>query len=109
MIPPKVLSVREEWIGTPAMRAKLGEVIAKTAHDVQAQAAAGAPVDTGYLRSSIQAIQVDDLSWQVVVGAEYGIYVEMGTYKMAAQPYLEPAVELVRPGFDAAVAVVVNG
>jgi HK97 gp10 family phage protein len=33
----------------------------------------------------------------VAVGAHYGIYVELGTDRMGAQPYLLPAVEAVRP------------
>lgn len=35
----------------------------------------------------------------VADGVEYGLYQEMGTVKMAAQPFMVPAVEAVRPGF----------
>jgi len=38
----------------------------------------------------------------VADGVEYGIYLELGTSKMAAQPAANPAVEAVRPGWDAA-------
>lgn len=38
----------------------------------------------------------------VAVGASYGSFVEMGTSKMAAQPYLQPAVDQVKPSFEAA-------
>lgn len=34
-------------------------------------------------------------SWIVGVGAEYGAYVEFGTSKMAAKPYLFPAARYV--------------
>lgn len=50
------------------------------------------PVDTGYLRSTIDAsgsgtfITAD-------ADAEYAEYVEYGTWKMMAQPYFEPAFE----------------
>ena len=37
----------------------------------------------------------------VADGVHYGIYGEMGTYKMAAWPFMSPAVEDVRPGFEA--------
>ncbi len=40
------------------------------------------------------------LSAIVAVGAEYGVYVEYGTVNQAAQPYLEPAVEGVRPVWE---------
>lgn len=49
------------------------------------------PVDTGRLRASISASR-DGESAQVSVGEEYGIYVELGTYKSAAQPFLVPSL-----------------
>lgn len=39
----------------------------------------------------------------VAVGAAYGAYVELGTYKQAAKPYLVPAAEVTRPVFEAAM------
>lgn len=52
-----------------------------------------APVDTGSLRSSIQAVSnLAGKSAEVTVGAPYAAYVEYGTYKMDAQPFLSPAV-----------------
>lgn len=38
----------------------------------------------------------------VADGVEYGVYQELGTVKMSAQPFMRPAVEAVRSGFDAA-------
>ena len=35
-------------------------------------------------------------------GVEYGIYQEMGTSRMSAQPFMVPAVEAVRGGFEKA-------
>lgn len=51
-----------------------------------------APVDTGVLRSSIQAVRVGPGHWRVVVGAEYGVFVEYGTRWNRAQPYWNPAL-----------------
>jgi len=50
------------------------------------------PVDTGYLHNSafIQ-VQSDDVLFGFE--AHYASYVEFGTYKMAAQPYLRPAID----------------
>ena len=38
----------------------------------------------------------------VADGVEYGIWQETGTSKMAAQPFMVPAVDAVRPGWVAA-------
>lgn len=53
-----------------------------------------APVDTGLLRSSIeQAFPGDEIIARVQLLAEkcnYGIFQELGTYKMAAHPFFTP-------------------
>jgi hypothetical protein len=38
--------------------------------------------------------------WRVGTDVEYSIYVEFGTSKMAAQPYLRPAIEEARRNAD---------
>ena len=50
------------------------------------------PVDTGNLRNSISH-KVDDKEKAVYIGTnvEYAPYVELGTHRQAAQPYLKPA------------------
>ena len=55
-------------------------------------ARANAPVDTGWMRDNIKAVHLSRYS-QVVANAKYSGYVEFGTYKMAAQPYLRPAID----------------
>ena len=67
----------------------------------------------GWRSSALSAISswgslVGPTHWQVRAGAEYGIYVEMGTRHMAAQPYLTPAAEFVRAGFLRAMRTVVE-
>ncbi len=52
-----------------------------------------APVDTGDLQRSISLQFVDDgCSALVEASVNYAGYVEYGTRKMAAQPYLRPAL-----------------
>jgi len=51
-----------------------------------------APVDTGFLRDHIKAVHLSKYS-QIVANAKYAGYVEFGTWKMAAQPYLRPAID----------------
>lgn len=50
------------------------------------------PVDTGNLRNSI-GHKVDDAEQAVYIGTnvDYAPYVELGTVKMDAQPFLKPA------------------
>jgi hypothetical protein len=68
--------------------------------DGQAIATELCPVDTGNLRSSITHVVTrdeDGLVGYLGSGVEYALDVELGTYKMEAQPYLRPALdEIVR-------------
>lgn len=69
-----------------------------------AQSARGmCPVDTGALQGSISASQSGDGA-VVSVGADYGIYVEFGTYKMAARPFLAPSLSAAEGAALAAVS-----
>jgi HK97 gp10 family phage protein len=77
---------------------KEAAVIVKAgAFAVEGQAKTRAPVDTGALKSSLEAEENGSpLRWWVHDGVEYGIFQELGTSKMGAQPFLVPAVEAVR-------------
>jgi len=44
----------------------------------------------------------DEVQYIVADGVHYGIYQEFGTVHMGKQPFMGPAVEHVRPGFDIA-------
>ena len=66
----------------------------KTAQDVVEIAQGNAPVRTGFLRDSIHTEPgEDEFTTNVVAGAYYSIFVELGTRFMAAEPFLFPAVE----------------
>lgn len=52
------------------------------------------PVDTGNLRSKIghtTIVEKNDFSCYIGTNVEYAPYVEFGTYKMKARPFLRPA------------------
>lgn len=69
--------------------------VARRATFVESAAKQLAPVDTGRLRSSIATEMSRDSKGVVAyVGSnvEYAIYLEMGTSRMAARPYLIPAL-----------------
>ena len=61
---------------------------------VEAYAKIAAPVDTGALRNSIQVHEVTPI--QAIIGPsdiDYAEFVEFGTSRMAAQPYMRPALD----------------
>jgi len=51
------------------------------------------PVDTGNLRNSITHAQINETDEAIGTNVEYAPYVELGTMKMQARPYLRPAAE----------------
>lgn len=68
----------------------------KTTIDTAADARRNAPVDTGYLRSSIATeyeFSGDGVTGSVEAGANYAVHVENGTSRMAPQPFLRPAFD----------------
>lgn len=112
----------------PQARARASQIVRKTAYDIAGRAQAdmsraksgrmygahraSAPgespaVDTGALKNSI-AVEMDTPVRAIVsVGAEYGLYLELGTRRMAARPFLRPAVDAVRDAFVQAMRKVV--
>ena len=85
---------------------KLNEIIAKlpgnrdkivkaVAFEVLREAQQKAPVDTGALKANadVNTKYAGDGIMSVEFYQEYAPYVELGTYKMAARPFLTPAVE----------------
>lgn len=86
----------------------------KTGADINRDAKALAPVDTGNLRASGgMDISGDGRNghMQVSVGftANYAQYVEEGTSRMAAQPFLRPATDRHLPGWYAALEQINGG
>ena len=89
--------------------ARAALAIRRTAAAIERDAKINAPVDTGALRSSISTATGNDVRggrMTAVIGptVSYGVYVELGTSRMAAQPYLFPAADRHEPGFLAAMA-----
>lgn len=72
------------------------ETVRSGAFAVEGRAKALAPVDTGALKNSIHSEQETSLLWHVADAVEYGIYQELGTSRMRAQPFMIPAVEATR-------------
>ena len=84
------------------LRAGSETIVARTANEIERGMTADVAVDTGDLKRSIRSAKVREMMWQIIVGAGHGIYVELGTINMAAQPFMLPNVERQRPIFYAA-------
>jgi len=74
-----------------AMQNQVHRFLTSWAADVKASAMRNVPVVTGHLRSTIYATIKD---WVAQIGAEatYALFVELGTRRMQARPYLYPAI-----------------
>lgn len=80
------------------LQARADRAIKKTAYDIVADAAILAPKDTGYLASSIGADFPGPLKAVLGPTANYAHFVEWGTSKMPARPYMHPSVDRRLPG-----------
>lgn len=74
-----------------ALQAATHEGLTEIGKSVVSHAQERVPVDTGALRDSIETTVEGDT---LTVGSdkEYAAAVETGTYRMAARPYLKPAM-----------------
>lgn len=87
---------------TENLRPGAARIVETTGWKIAGDAAQAAPVDTGALRNSIlsESGMTDDIEFTVQDGVEYGVFQELGTSKMAAQPFLVPAVEANTQSFN---------
>src|SRR3990172_938523 len=86
------------------VRAALEELI----HQGEEHAKQIVPVDTGYLRSTIYGQVTGPLEAELRADADYAVFVEEGTSRMGARPYLRPSLEQVRqamPGGNLAALI----
>lgn len=70
----------------PAVLSRTLELAEVTARDF-------VPVRTGFLRDSIHQEIISDFEGQLIADAPYAGFVENGTSKMVAQPFMQPAAE----------------
>lgn len=86
---------------TAEMKPKARAIVNQYGVAISGEAAKRAPLDTGALRNSILAASqmISDMVYRIQDGVEYGIFQELGTGKMAAQPFIVPAIEAWREKF----------
>lgn len=73
------------------IESRIQDAIRKGAETVCAAAQSRCPVDTGRLRSSI-GVSAEGMEAVISADTEYASYVEFGTSKAAANPYLVPSL-----------------
>lgn len=83
------------------------KALRETLSKAQQKSMAIAPVRTGYMKQNIK-ISIEESSADRVVGkidaqADYSSFVENGTFKMAARPFINPSVKAATPWFYSAV------
>lgn len=88
--------------GSAAVEGKVERIVVKSAYDVLGTAQALVAVDTGLLKSDL-SLDIDGLEAEIGPGVDYGEFVELGTSRMAAQPYLGPAFDRHVDKFETAI------
>lgn len=91
------------------VRKAVQEQVGKSALNIQLEAKKRCPVRTGALRNSITVDFYGVMSAQIGPHMPYAPYVEFGTRKMPAKPYLFPAFEEERPKFEQGLADAIKG
>lgn len=76
---------------------------------VEKRAKENAPWDTGYLSMTTYSYMEDRLRGVIHSPAHYSIYVELGTRRMAAQPFLYPALKDEEPIYFSNLSKIVGG
>mgnify|MGYP000420065074 CR=1 FL=1 len=78
-----------------ACRTAAEGALSKSADEALARARHLVPVRTGHLRSTLRK-KAADHRHQVMASCSYALFVERGTRRMRAQPYLTPAFHQAR-------------
>lgn len=74
----------------------LDQIELKMVQEVEKRAKELVPVDSGKLKRSIGLQKVSKDLWQVFADTSYALYVELGTSKKRARPFLRPALDALR-------------
>jgi len=93
----------------PLVAKKLDTIVIAHAHLIEANAKKIVPVDTGNLRSSISTSierhaegQGYETAAEIGPEAAYGVFLEVGTSRMAPRAYMGPSLDRYSPSFVAA-------
>lgn len=89
----RIVVKRNDLPGVPGkVRQAVAEAFGELGPPLLSQMQAATPVDTGALRGS-EAASVGSSELRLTAGTDHAGFVEFGTRKMAAQPFMRPTVE----------------
>ncbi len=97
--------VKVQWKGMAEAIGKLsgngvkeaiGTALKNNAEEIKRNAKSKAPRDTGFMAENINTSYSGDTKAEIKSPATYSGYVEFGTRKMSAQPFMRPALEQQR-------------
>lgn len=92
---------RDLRIAGDTMPLKAERVVEAGGHQVLRRMRANTPVATGYLKSSeseSESVDIEGLRFEAGPTADYARYVELGTSRMAPEPYAGPSFDQEVPG-----------
>jgi HK97 gp10 family phage protein len=87
----------------------IGQEVQRSGLRIEKLAKRNAPWDTGYMSMSIYSWKAGDFKSEIISPANYSIWVEEGTRRQAAQPFLGPAVDSDYPVFLSNIKKIVGG
>lgn len=100
----KIVIKRNEFPSCPGKMAKaIGEAFKQLGPELLSTMQEATPVDTGELRGSENA-SVGSKELRLTAGTDHAGFVEFGTRKMAAQPFMRPTVEGAGGAVGAAIS-----
>lgn len=86
----KITDNSEEFLS--ALPEQIEQALTAIGLTAESYAKRDCPVDTGRLRNSItNAVRTDEKAVYIGTNVEYAAFVELGTSRMKARPYLKPA------------------
>lgn len=94
--------VKVQWKGMAEAIGKLSgkgveeaisAALKNNAEEIKRNAISKAPKDTGFMKSNINTSYPANTKAEIKSAATYSGYVEYGTRKMAAQPFMRPSLE----------------
>lgn len=87
------------WSSTRPLEVLAEQIVEAVAEAMVTHARRLAPVRTGRLKNSLVAERIGNAVWLVGTDVPYAAFVEFGTRRMRAQPYLGPSLEWARRQF----------
>ncbi len=82
-----------DYLTSGQWKPQADQITEQSARKIEAKTKAGAPVDTGFLRNSIEVEKPRDLMRVITDGTLYGVFQELGTRFIAAKNFMTKAAE----------------